>query len=440
MRQKVFAWALSGAALLFASNVGAATRDEVARKWAPILLQETNDPIKDLLTAYDFDGNWNGDDNAENMKCWSDPSQCDTGDNPKSACAGQKCPLVATVYYTVVETKTHWFVQYMPYHPLDWKVTNGHEHDTESVLAVVKKDGGTGKLQALETRFHLYWYQYGDGTVKDSADDVDATIHFDTKSGRPMIYSQMVGHGLCGGFSPPNRLFPDLSITCNHGDTPHIDQTGVVYSPDLPAKMPVVQDGKVVETGYALVDLATSVWPHIKEIGKGKTFQNAIDFGGERCSMFTCPTSFGGNWEGNEGSSPGEPWAQEGGKGVSANGDQFFDPAYTMSKRLAFPAEFSLEYCSNPYLGIADTCGDAPSDAGADAADDAFTAPEDDAGTDATDDAATGANDANRGDAALGATTGSSGGCGCSVPARSTCSPAFASLAIAALVALRRRR
>jgi hypothetical protein len=173
----------------------------------------------------------------------------------------------------------------------------------------------------------------------------------------------MVGHGLCGGFSPPNYLFPDLQITCNHDQQPHIYRTGVIYSPDVvPVEMPIVADGRTVYAGYQMVELLTSVWPHIHEIGPGKAFLSAIDYQGERCAQFDCPKQFGGAWEGNEGQSPAEPWGQPPGAGVNAVGDQFFDPAYTMSKRLTFPEPFSLDYCFNPYLGIADTC--TPPDAG----------------------------------------------------------------------------
>ena len=169
---------LLGAVLLLTARAWAG-RDEVARHYAPVVYQETNDAIKDLFTAFDFDGNWNGDDNAENMECWSDATKCNTADNPGSACAGQKCPLRATVYYTVIETATHWFVQYMPYHPLDWKVTNGHENDTESILAVVAKAGGPfGTLQAMETRFHTDWYDYAVSGVGNAGGSVDGPIHF----------------------------------------------------------------------------------------------------------------------------------------------------------------------------------------------------------------------------------------------------------------------
>jgi hypothetical protein len=343
---------------LLGTAAAASPRDDAVRHWAPVIYQETNDPVKDLYAAFDFDGNWNGDDNAENMLCYSDPSKCNTPDNPHSACAGQRCPLIATVYYSVVETASHWFIQYMPYHPLDWKRTNGHEHDTESIMAVVAKRGGQyGTLELLETRFHADWYDYAFSTlVGDHAGNVDGPIHYDAKSGRPAVYSQMVGHAICGGYSPPDSLFPDLSLICNHDDEPHIWKTGVRYTPDLPAAMPQVIDGTTVDAGYTLVDLQTSIWPHIHEIGPGKAFQAPMDYQGERCVDFNCPKGFGGNWEGNEGESPGEPWAQPAGSGANAVGDQFFDPAYTMYMRLKFPDPFSLDYCYNPYLSIADTC------------------------------------------------------------------------------------
>ena len=127
----------------------------MARHFAPVLYQETDDPYKDLFTAFDFDGNWNGDDNSENMQCYGNPGLCDGVDNPNSTCANQACPLVATIYYTVIETDTHWFIQYMPYHPLDWKPSTGHEHDTESLLVTVRKDPRS--IDVVETRWHNEW-------------------------------------------------------------------------------------------------------------------------------------------------------------------------------------------------------------------------------------------------------------------------------------------
>ena len=245
---------------------------------APVIFQEAGDPIRDLYAAFDFDGDWNGDNNAENMECWSEASKCNTPDNPFSTCAGQRCPLIATVYRTVIETPTHWFIQYLPYHPRDWKLTNGHEHDTESLLMVVARaGGGFGRLQILETRFHLDWFRYAAGpAVAAGQGSIDGPVHTDAASGRPAVDSQLAGHGLCGGFAPPNFLFPDLQLTCDHAGQPHLVGTGVIYSPDtVPIEMPMVVDGRAVPAGYRLVELLTSIWPHRFEIGRGKAFLSA---------------------------------------------------------------------------------------------------------------------------------------------------------------------
>lgn len=334
---------LAGASLLFLSSSAlAGQREDVAKRWAPVLEQEVKDG-KDLLTAYDFDGNWAGDDNDENL----------------SAClAGSKsCDLSAKVYFTVIETATHWFVQYLPYHATDAKMTNGHEHDTESVFAVVQKDGSaTGKLVALETRFHTEWFTYADASiVKDGAKTIDGVIHADA-TGHPQVYIQQVGHGFCGGFSPPNNVFPDLQLQCKHGENPHIDGTGVVYRPDQAPSAPTITKNQTATVGYALEEIYTSFWARRAEVGPGKAFKSLVDFDGERCNVLACPKQFGGAFQGDRGESPSGPWNQEPGKGTTGNGSQFFDPAFTMSKRLTFASGFSLDYCHNPYLGIVDQC------------------------------------------------------------------------------------
>ncbi len=330
---------------------GGALRDNVARRFAPVFFQEVRDD-RDLYAAFDFDGNWAGQDNAQNLVCITSPEQCATS----SPCQSGSCALVATVYYTVIETSTHWFVQYMPYHPVDAKSANGHEHDTESVFVVVAKDGGNGKLLALETRFHTDWFVYVDAVVGGAAKAPNGSIHVD-EAGHPLVYSQQVGHGLCGGFSPPFDALPDLQVTCEHEQTPHIEKTGVVYRPDRPAEAPAVADGQSVETGYALVEILDTFWARRAEVGWDKPFLSVVSFTGERCDVLACPKEFGGPFMGDEGDAPSGPWNQEGGVGVSGNGSQFFDPAYTMSRRLTFPTPYALDYCHNPYVGVLDGCG-----------------------------------------------------------------------------------
>jgi MYXO-CTERM domain-containing protein len=206
--------------------------------------------------------------------------------------------------------------------------------------------------------------------------------------------------------------------------------------------MPVVVANRTVEAGYYLVELWTSIWPHIREIGPGKAFSSAMDYQGERCAVFDCPRQFGGNWEGNEGAPPGEPWAQPGGNGVSAVGDQFFDPAYTMSKRLSFPPPFSLQYCFNPYLGVADSCaaaadGGTPDAGGTTDGGAADSGPAQDAGSDGGGE--TGRDGGADGGPGDGGSPPASAAAGCSLGGGASPSGALSLLALALALAARRR-
>src|SRR5262249_51605176 len=66
----------------------------IAERFAPEFHQGLGDhPRFDYITNFDFDGNWRGDDN------WAHADD-------------QKFPLKAYVYYSVIETKTHYFLHY----------------------------------------------------------------------------------------------------------------------------------------------------------------------------------------------------------------------------------------------------------------------------------------------------------------------------------------
>jgi hypothetical protein len=315
-----------------------ARRFAIAEHWAPTIYQETRGPV-DLITAFDFDGDWDGSNNAEHLKTF---------------------PLYAVVYFTVAETATHWFVTYVLYHPVDGKMPTGHDHDTEHVSLVVRKDGdGFGRIEAMETRFHKVLYQYAapDVVIGNGADDVDGPIHFDG-GGRPAVYVQRTGHGICGGQSPTS-IIDTLALRCHHREQPHIEKRGVVYRYTGDATAPRSLDDRSV--GYALLEIGDTLWQHARAAGPHLTFASLIDFHGERCDRYDCPRGIGGLLAPARGhGSTGMPWEEGGGRGVKQRGDAFFDPAYTLSRRLRFPAPFATEYVFNPYLGI----GSFPSRAG----------------------------------------------------------------------------
>ena len=80
---------------------------DIASHFAPIFYQALGDkPRSDYITNFDFDGDWKGNNNWENL-------------------ANTEFPLKAYIYYSVAETATHFFIHYAVFHPRDYK---GGEH------------------------------------------------------------------------------------------------------------------------------------------------------------------------------------------------------------------------------------------------------------------------------------------------------------------------
>lgn len=314
-------------------------RNAVAEHWAPTIYQETRDE-RDLLAAFDYDGDWDGSNNAAHVDAY---------------------PKRAVVYSTVAETATHYFVTYLLYHPVDPKGLFGHDHDTEHLTLVVRKDGSRfGRLEAMETRFHKVMYQYaarGSG-VRDGDDDLDGRIHFDvpgpgTEAGaeaRPEVSVQRVGHGICGGAAPVS-LVDTLALECRHEQAPRIERRGVVYRYTGHAEVPRSLDDR--DVGYALVEVGDSLWEHIRDEGHGATFSSRMDYAGARCDRYLCPRGIGRELAAAVGhATTGFPWEETSGRGGTARGEHFFDPAWTLGRRLRFPAPYSTDYQWNPYLAV----------------------------------------------------------------------------------------
>src|SRR5215510_13614045 len=95
----------------------------LALHWAPVHYQDTDssDYDADYLSTVDFDGDWDAKNNWEHQD-----------DN--------LARLTGAVYYSVVETSTHWHLVYGFYHPRDWEDFPDpfglftHENDMEGVL------------------------------------------------------------------------------------------------------------------------------------------------------------------------------------------------------------------------------------------------------------------------------------------------------------------
>jgi hypothetical protein len=109
----------------------------------------------DFMNRFDFDGDWNGLNNWANLAA-RPPSDYRKDERVR-----------AYMYYSVVETPTHYFINYCSYHAHDRepRCSDGecHENDLEGGLHLVKKgseNGGMGSLWLMMYLAHDDWYTY----------------------------------------------------------------------------------------------------------------------------------------------------------------------------------------------------------------------------------------------------------------------------------------
>ena len=291
------------------------SHEDLARHYAPVIRQGAITD-QDYITAVDFDGDWIGNNNWENQP---------TGD------------LSACVYYSVIESETHWFIFYSLFHPRDYTyedcATSGgcHENDLESIQLVVEKDGTRfGRPRALETLAHNAIYLY---TFDDTVDGnfLAVTGMAVLEEDHPVVYVEALGHGIYGHEGTGSLINPFLF----RGGV-------VVYRVGEKAGVPQSVDDEQVS--YKLLPIYTTLWPRRDDIGDGRTFDGPFTYRGQ-----VLPKSIDGDDFGTD--KANAPWGYYQTTGeVLSRGDWFLDPAKALAYHASFSGDFSLEYVHNPYL------------------------------------------------------------------------------------------
>lgn len=324
--------------------------ERLARAYAPILYHDVNDHklrgAADVPMRFDFDGNVVGDDN------WDGFNQL-----MKGRTRGDRR---AYLYYDVVETDTHYFIDYAVFHPQDWDdrklkllaelvgKSPEHENDLEPILVAVEKTRGDplGRMVLLETQAHGPFHAYGDPRdLTNGAKKIEGPI---VHSGRhPHVFIEAEGHGIYGhhetlrtGRFPGGDGFVFVAGTPEDPYDPALGK-----SKDAPTIA-----GRTV--GYGLLSTYDRLWPLARgPFGDGCASDNPAKYRGAR---FKSDKTIGFSIQGKKKhkDSAGWPWGQdEKADGNVARGDWFFDPAHAVSTHFRFRAPFSRFYVWNPYLG-----------------------------------------------------------------------------------------
>ncbi len=307
----------------------------LAEHYAPMLAQETwFQPKSDTPARFDFDGDWRGDNNWENL---------DAGSSQ------------AYVYYAVTETSTHWFLIYNVFHPRDYSdkcaVGTCHENDNEGLILTVRKDGSRfGRLQTMETLAHNNIYSaVADNSIRDGAHRIEGEIEFHDGS-HPIVFIESGGHGIY-----PTR---EKTSRYNRERDEFADGTGITFVYKGVAERPRHASDRLV--GYELLPIYQHWWTRAREDrAADATFDSYFryqPFAGRPGVAYPIGGSFLGRKEASNKAKPFWGWHDTATlkRGILAVGQWGLDPAYAVTRNLRFPSgqPFSLDYTFNPYLGI----------------------------------------------------------------------------------------
>lgn len=328
-----------------ASGCAEQRRDlQLAQAYAPIVFQDVAksryDGAADLPLRFDFDGNQVGDDN------WSNFDGVVRGER-----SGDRR---AFLYYSVIESETHWFIGYALFYPQDWddkwllKRWREHENDLEPLLVVVEKtsDDPLGRMVLLETQAHDQLYVYGDpaqvgpGALRLSGPILRAGRH-------PRVFVEAKGHGCYGHHETLDTgRFPG-------GDGFVLEQGRPqnAYDPSLgKSRKASTRTGRLVT--YGLLPTLEKLFPLAfgPRFGDGAASDMVRPYRGGRFS-FQRPIGFALQGREKAADAAKWPWGQDApDDGPVYQGDWFLDPAYSVSMHVSLTGRFSQRYQRNPYL------------------------------------------------------------------------------------------
>jgi hypothetical protein len=305
---------------------------EIAFAHAPVHYQDTDDsrPKADYITLFNYDGDWRANNNWDHLNNF---------------------PLPAHVYYSVVETCTHWFIGYAFFHPQDWTdgtVDQEHENDMEGSLAVVRKFGPSGprlgRLEAIVTTVHSDFYSYvpSGSPFQNGAEDIDGTLTLATFAGswRPQTSQEAKGH--------PLKAWPYA------GDFDGLDaRDGIIYYPSKDtSEVPSSGNDRSVKYQLESFFAPGGLWARQLTEADLPTAQTVTffqwgRFGGDKSDgcgkgrlTVVCATN-----------SANPPWRwDDNDDGPVYPGEMALDPAHLVERYFSNLGAFSTKYLRNQYV------------------------------------------------------------------------------------------
>jgi hypothetical protein len=307
---------------------------ELASYHAPILFHQVgNNPKGDIITRFDYDGDWVANNSWKNLPNF---------------------PTPAFAYYDVKETETHFFIHYGLYHPRDYMAFcipwGCHENDLEGLLLTIQKDSSRfGTLQVLQTLAHTKIRTYS------KISEPRGSPQFASDHPRVTLFVEKQGHGIYAWNALTHKKWNEddeveipleseaLDIAQGYGPR------WFVFHDDFRSDDPSESSEGIFS--YDLLPIWENFWLHRTETGYGNMFSDkSFEHKGARYSVGRLPAGLAGQRWCLSCVSP--PWGWHDLKSGSKRGDWFFDPAYEVQARIheTPTAPWSMNYLFNPYV------------------------------------------------------------------------------------------
>lgn len=316
---------------------------EVASAYAPIVFQAAHPEYwrQDVPAPFDFDGDKIGQNNWENFPHYE---------------------IAPTLYYSVLETDTHWFITYHMFHARDWSAFNpgihlSHENDGENLQVVVSKR--TRRPQFLVTQAHFVSVAFaGDecplsgGCLKQGMIVANADGEIESTGDHVCVFVECCGHGIHGAPDSVGMKFDDEGAPVFAG-------RGMVLVPQKnpgQRELDEPREASAQRVPYRLVSLRETLWPSLVSgdcVGDGRLLDGAVRYRDGLVDVMVPRYYDADRFSGPFGPDRGiSPFALDFTFCAGKVGALFFNPARRYQQLFEITGEWSLDYIDYPFVEV----------------------------------------------------------------------------------------